>query len=290
VSWLSLSSVLAELQRHTSGLSSGLLPREAAAMLALTTYGERILELPALINCAALALRLTPLRVHEVRIPVPRLVAETDLHSLPDEPPRLLRSPVLVEVRSPGPELLFGDTACLGCYWLDDSFFLVGITYPDGVLVARWQPIWSGGELEEGVRVEPIGSPHLRGLAASKHHAWGVQAARFLTVLGLLLDAEGAPVATTDDPPRVRRSRSGDPPRPWGVTRIYLQQRGRSRGETPPPRGEAPTGLPTSVEVRGHLRRVPCGPGGTERRWRYIASYEARRWISPEPRRVVVSR
>lgn len=272
-------------------------PREAAAAVAIATWGrERAIDLPELINIAMLAVQMPRLAVHELRGRVPAVVDETDLHSLPDEPPGLLRAPWLLEVRTPGPESLFptgSDSACcsLGGYELEGTYYLVGLDYPDGATVVRWRPTWSGGELEAGVVVERDTSL-LGGIDAADHAAWGAAAARFSVVLGLLLDAEGAPLRTSEDGPSLPRSRpgKGGAARPWITRRVYLV-------EGPGERGGAPAGgaagtrdlVPTRAEVRGHLKRQRHGPGRAETKWIYVASYEARRWVAPRPVRTIVT-
>jgi hypothetical protein len=268
-------------------------PREAAAELAMRVHGRTVMGAPAMVNVAGLAMAtLERLTVHEVRLPVPDTVAATDLHSLPDQPPRLLRRPCIVEVRTPGPELLFGDTASLGCYELDGARYLVGLQYPDGALVAQWKPRWSGGELDQGVTREPAEQPLLEGIAVDEHHAWACDAARFLVVLGLLLDAEATPLTTTEDAPatdrRKRRKKKGTASaKPWAVTRVYLQSRPKGSGGAAGDGSGVDGKTAAQVEVRGHLKRQPHGPGGSLRKWVYVAAYEARRWVAPGGRVVV---
>ena len=233
---------------------------------------------PAAINVAALALSMRGrLVVHRLAAGATRMVHETDLHSLPGEPPRLLRGPWIVEAREPE-RGLFAGCAALGGYPLEGAVFLVGLGYPDGAMVARWAPRWDGRDLEAGMP-EPDGSPLVDDVEG--HTAWAREAARFALVLGLLLDAESTPVTMVDEP---RRRRGGRPPE-WLVLRVYLDRLVRRAGG-----GDAKAaGEPVDrerlsaavVPVRGHLRRQPYGPGGSLRRWVYVEGYEARRWVAP---------
>src|SRR5690606_1894540 len=201
------------------------------------------------------------------------------LHSLPDEPPRLLRTGWIAEVREPGREVLFGSTCSIGCYELDGTRYLIGLDHPDGARVARWRPQWRGGELEAGIVREDSG-----GLVddVQEHEEWGREAARWAVVLGLLLDAEGVPLRTTDEGPALPGSRHGAARsgRPWGVRRISL-----TGGPVPRPGGgsgeaqatELDQRIAAEVRVRGHLKRQRYGSERALVKWVYVESYEARR-------------
>ena len=126
-------------------------PRDVATRAALAMWSEpELLGNPETLHVAAMALAFgSTLRVHELRGSVPATVAGTDLHSLPAEPPELLRGPCIVEVRDPGEEFLFGDTASLGCYQLEEAYHLVGFQYPDG---STCQPTRRAGGLRRRQR------------------------------------------------------------------------------------------------------------------------------------------
>ncbi len=293
MTWRSLTETVQQLLRLGGTPPPSLDLRRASAWLALRALGpEATSTIPAIINCAALAVSMRPrLVVHRLSAGVARTVAETDLHTLPGEPPRLLRGPWLLEARKPE-EPLFGDTASLGGYWLDGAAYLVGLGYPDGVRVARWTPRWREEDLEAGVARED--SPLICDVDA--HHEWAREAARFCVVLGLLLEAEGSPVEVDDDGEggqrRARRSRPGGSGRgEWVVRRVYLSRLtpARHRASEGPVEAVDLTGrLPAQVPVRGHIKRQPYGPGQSLRRWIYVEGYEARRWVSPKPLRVEV--
>lgn len=261
------------------------LSREAAAAVALETWGERALALPALVNVAALALALPRDVVHDVSPGAARRADETDLHTLPDEPPTLLRRAALCEVRRPHRERLFGSTVSLGAYALDGAVYLVGLDWPDGVRVARWRPYWSGGDLPAGIPADA--SPLIDDV--EEHREWAREAARWLLMLGLLLDAQGSPVREGEDVPVAVRRRSptgnGDGP----VTRrVYLDEPARPGGSSAVQGGPVEGRLGLEVPVKGHLKRQPYGPAQGLRRWVYVESYEARRWVAPRPLRIVV--
>lgn len=259
-------------------------PRERAALAAMRHFGASLVgELPSTINVAALSLAFGQrLELTELRRGAINLVHATDLHSLPGEAPRLLRAPLLIEAARPEKgERLFGDYVSLGAYQLDGQYYLVGASYPDGLRVARWSPTWAERDIEETVDYDP--SPLIGG--DQREHAEFIrEAARFLIVLGLLLDAEASPLR----PERTefgahKRGAGGTTTGGWAVTHVYLGQHGESAGTSRDGDGSSTTGLAEEVAVRGHLKRQRHGPGNTETKWIYIAGYQARRWISPRP-------
>ena len=58
----------------------------------------------------------------------------------------------------------------------------------------------------------------------------------------------------------------------------------------PPPAADAKLvgRVGNQAVVKGHLKRQPCGPRGSERKLIWVERYEARRWVAPGPVRVVV--
>lgn len=187
MSWQSLSTLIAPLQ--TAGLP---LSRAAALRLALAKWGPVAAgDTPHLINIAALAIAMRGVRrSHTLRRAVSRLVHGTDTHALPDAAPRLLCAPCVLEAARPEQgEVLFGDTASLGCYELEGTRYLIGLGYPDGIVVAQWRPQWGEADLTAGlVTASPIVPPDL----SASWSAWAREAARYLVLLGALIEAEGA--------------------------------------------------------------------------------------------------
>jgi len=273
-----------------------------AGLLAMHTFGDPVASgALELVNIAALAICLERPVLHLLRPAACGLVHTTDLHTLPGEPPRLLQRAWLVEVRRPETgDRLFGDTVYLGGYAFDGATYLVGLEWPETARVSRWVPRWGDAELDAGVAHET--SPMIDDV--DTHHAWAREAARFAVVLGVLLDAEGTPIRIeTDAPPAKKRQRGrGGKQRErdtWTTRHVYLDEL-RAPRPAPPTSRPAPLTsahddsqttdglLPTESQVRGHLKKQPYGPGRTKRRWIYVESYEARRWVAPGPIRVVV--
>jgi hypothetical protein len=291
--WLSLSEWVGRLRAHAERIRLPSDPVTAATMVAMAANPNLRKETLGLVNVAQLALAMgdRPL-LHQIRPAAARLVHETDLHSLPDEPPRLLRRAWLVEVRRPETgEVLWGDTAALGGYELDGLHTLVGFEYPDGLLIGRWRPSWSGEDLDAGV--SRGSSPMLDDVDA--FYEWSREAARFAVVLGLLLDAEGVPFRINVERPGGARDRSAAGGKrsvsAWTLRHIYLDEVRVSRSVDAPSGGEADLDhrLPEQVMVRGHLKRQRYGARRSQVRWIYVASYEARRWVAPRSVRVVVA-
>lgn len=301
MSFLRLSALLSAMRAKAAAVPDVGDPRLRAAALAMAHFGAELTATqPACVNVAALCLAMPRLRVHELRAPVPEVVAETDLHALPGDPPALLRGPVLLEVDDPEHETLVGAlpfhgggwqrTVCLGAYQLEGTWYLVGLGHPDGVIVSRWRPRW--GEADVSAGVVPRAESDLLVGEVEGYDDWGRDAARALVVLGLLLDAVESPLRVADEGPRLAgRTKSGESrsARAWSVSRIYLAPRPRPEVHEGDGAGEAPEGRELQpVRVRGFLRRQPYGPGGRERRWIYVAEHAARRWVAPTPARVVV--
>lgn len=266
--------------------------REAATLLAVGTWGASwVQRQPAMVNAAALALRMAGrLELTDVRPGAARLVAETDLHSLPAEPPRLLRAPaVLLEVRHPDRERLTGDCVSLGAYQHEGGWYLLGLDWPAGIWGGLWRPEWTGGELAAGVRLE---THSLIEVQPGRHYELIAAAARMLVVLGVLLDAEGAPMREERERAESRRSSAAAQAGMggWTTRRLYLDDRraGGAGGSGGGGAADLSDRAEQDVPVRGHLKRQPHGPGGTLRRWIWVEGYEARRWIGPKPRRTVV--
>lgn len=302
MSWQPLSELVLEARKplieRRVPIGPSTTTREAIVATALSTWTpQQCADMPALVNIAGIALTMMErLVLHRWSKDAVDMVHMTDLHSLPDEPPRLLRHPFLLETRHPERgQMLFGSTPCLGAYRLSEdpsTWWLVGLTWPDSIRVARWTPSWAGQELEEGVAYDAH-SPLIGDIEGL--HAWGIEAARFAVIAGLLLDATGSPVTT--EVPRVsnaarrRAERSASPSsESWAVRRVVLA--GESARLSAGPSAASPTARdgrqPVEAEIRGHLKRQRHGPGGELRRWIWVEGYQARRWIASKPLRVDV--
>lgn len=249
-----------------------------------------VLSQPALVDVAELALATGQhLVVHAMRPAATRVVHETDLHTLPGECPKLLRRAFIVEADWQAGRVLWGTTACVGGFLRPDGVIvLVGLLVPDGVAVAYWRPDWGGtlGQVEG--QEDPDLSRLLVGTDRKVLEAWATQAVRYLTVLSLLLEAAGTPLETRDESGQGKRPSSGkSPAKGQGWTLRYVSL---SKTSTPVATGGGGSSAPAdttrlqaeTVTVRGHLKRQPCGPGGTMRRTVYVAGYSARRWVAPE--------
>jgi hypothetical protein len=196
----------------------------------------------------------------------------TDLHSIPTLPPRILRAPGVIEARRPETgERLWGDVASLGWYALGDQYWLLGLQYPDGYMVARWRPQWTGEDLNEQL---PTTDPSALVPAdcRSSFQQFASQAARYLIVLGLLAEADPSPLRIVlDKSDKSRRRRD-----------VYLDK----TKEAPRPREPSPVPLlegrhGVDVPVTGHLKRQRYGEANAQVKWIYVRGFSARRWVSP---------
>lgn len=300
-SWLSLADLVRVAHRHRVPIDDGTDLRMAAGAVIAKAWPHLATEdelgnVASLVNVCVLALRMERLIVHELVGDVPETVASTDLHTLPTEPPRLLQQPCIIQVRDAArwgllPGSLGEHTAALGCYELDGTYYLIGIDWPDGAIVSRWRPQW--GTRGDGDIVE---EPAALVSDVEGHAEWGRTAARFLVVLGLLLDATSTPLRTSEHGPQIARRRRGKSQvaTPWATRRVYLEGVARAASEADSEEsGDATLRdgmVPEEVEVRGHLKRQPYGEGRKLRRWVYVQGYAARRWTAVRPLRVIVSK
>lgn len=277
-SWTGLVDLVGKLRRHAAKLPATAPLREAAAGVAISEWGAEVVrEQLAAVNVGALAIRAgaNP-AVYFARPSASAVVHSTDLHSIPDAPPRLLRSAGIVEARRPETgERLWGSVASLGWYEVvpgdahadgaTGAYYLVGLGYPDGIVVARWRPSWTGHDLEPELP-EVDRSPLIDDV--DSHHEFARASARYLIVLGLLAESDPSPLRIEID----RRER--------GTRHVYL-------GDHAPPARDVDAAdviegrVAEAVAVRGHLKRQRYGDGRERVRWIYVAGYEARRWFAP---------
>ncbi len=257
------------------GLASTVPLREAAERTAVTAWGRETFEdLLVVGNMAALGIAApAPVRTHLVRPAAARHASVTDLHSLPEERPQLLRAPWILEVRRPElGEALFGETLALGGYTLEGTTYLVGLTLDGGARVATWRPSWTGGELAEGTRQDY--SPLVEPADVAEWQDWARAAARFAIVYALLVEAEASPL-------RVEAGRQRDNPKGLAVSNVYLDGALGEAAGVVPASAHATGLIPSETSVRGHLRRQRYGPEAMLVKWVYIAQHGAWRWVRP---------
>jgi hypothetical protein len=272
--WVGLVGMVPRLRGAVAKVPAATMPLlEAGARAAVMAFGRHQIEddsdsdsIVGMINLGALAVssRCQP-ATYLVRPAASRLILETDLHSIPDAPPRLLRAPGIVETRRPETgERLWGDYVSLGWYVLDGAICLLGLEYPDGFVFGRWVPDWSGADLE----------PQL-------HHSGGTvgpadeidefvrEAARYLVTLGLLAEVEDGPLRIELD----KRERA---------TRHVYRDDDRVAPPRSTPAADATEGrVAEPVAVTGHIKRQRYGEGRAKMRYIYVAGYQARRWHGP---------
>ena len=295
--------------RHGASDRPGSLYSESLTLAFMVTSKGKVPDAIAL-DLAGLSVSMAKsgLVAHSLRSDVAKLVDATDLHSLPDASPRLLRRACLVEVSDSEKDRLFGDTFALGVYANEGKLNIIGIERVGHVLRSRsswWTPAWSGGDLDVGVAV---GMSHpLTNVPPGQHEehrAWAAEAARFLVVLGVLLDTDNAPLEVEEESSRseaerkrlagLKPAQKKNVPRAWITRRVSLSPRAR---RVAPQGGPGASGSPMApgrqaqdqTLVSGHLKRQPWGPKGAQRKWIYVESYEARRWVAPGPVKVVVT-
>jgi len=260
----------------------------AAHLAAASMPNEAAIAQPALVNVAALTLSMDRLVVHRLTADAAEQVRTTELRAIPGEPPPLMRRPWIIESRRPERHALFGSTASLAGYELDERLYLIGLDYPDGIRVEPVRIHWD----EQDIEATSTDSPLIEG-DIHAHRLWAQQAAEWVVTFGALLAAESTPLEAEDWPTRERRGRgrsrgTGDG---WLVRRVSLTRTASARvsARTTDEPGASRDGMTLAdTWVRGHLRRQPYGPGRELRKWVYIEGYEARRWVSSRPLRVDV--
>lgn len=265
-----------------SGASPHSDPRVGGATLAAKTWPDKIDDMSELINIGTLAYGMRDrVIVHELRPGVCNLIADTDLHSLPSEPPRLLHNAWIFEARKGA---LFGETFALGGYAIDGKIFFVGLE-GDGARISSWDPDWIGGDLPEHARVDQIARIDARNQGA--HVDWTRQAARFALVAALALEAEATPIKQSDDVIK-RGGRKGVSSAEWVTRHVVLGASNVVYPKNASDGSRSDDADLLSVNVRGHLKRQRHGPENALTKWIYVAEYSARRWVSPKPLKIVV--
>lgn len=223
--------------------------------------------------------------VHHVLRPAAiEVIAKTDLRDLPREAPRLLRGPWSLAASRGA---LFDTTTEIAGYVSAGALRLMGREEDGTVVATTWAPEWGDKFSFKLPRPpEPISKNPDAAIA------WGERAARFVTALAILLEAEGTPFEPRDEvtSDAGRDARKAERKAAEWVTRhVYLNQaRARVREGAAEVRPANTSGLVAErVEVRGHLRQQVCGPKRAERKWIYVAPFAATRWVREGDVRVV---
>lgn len=265
---------------------------------------------PAFIEHARLAIAFWDrLLAHRMTPPAAARVRNVLMASCPEEAPRLLRRPWLVEVEKPlEGQRLYGDTTALGAHYDPASaqWMLIGWMIVNGEPRVRqmvWVQNWTrdmhqkldvaeeGYEWRDGAWVEVARMPAGQ---FDERRDWFREGVRFATILGALLEAENSFLRTHDKPAKAERGMqtgSGRPRPPGWITR-HITLDGTDTERTPPKSTGTPLvadGLAlTEVPVREYVRWQRCGEGNQERKWVRIKAHTSHRWTSPNPTRIVV--
>jgi len=211
-----------------------------------------------------------------------RVVEETDLCSIPSEPPPLLRAPGIIEARRPETgERLWDDVVSLAWYeaagpertppQLLPAIVLIGQCWPERHFIARWQPVWSGEDLDEQMPPVDWGADLIASVDAFEHQRYARAAARFLVIFGLLEQVDDGPLRfEIDKKTKTRQVRLRD-----------ISARGHQASPLLPSAEVPSVRVLGDTMVKGHLRRFRVGEGRTGVRWKYIHDYRSKRWFSP---------
>lgn len=264
--------------------------RENAGIAAARTFGVQALqELPIFVNIAALtyALGESPI-IYELKNDALELIDDTDLRSFPRETPSLLSSACIVENNT---GVLFGETTDLGIYPMPDGRIgIIGLTGRDqggGAFFTAWNPKWGEHDISEFGRFETDSDEET-------YKTWAQDAIRFLIVFSVMLEAEKRPIVITEAQKKQAKSvkiaerkkgRSG-----WRIKSISMttQRKYPSHEKTEHEKADLEDKLSRQVYVSGHIAHQAYGPQWSQHRWIYKEGYEARRWIAPGPRKIIV--
>lgn len=253
---------------------------------------------------------------HTVQPEITDHLRKVPLRSVPRKQPRLFDGPWLIEVNQAGVgERLFGDTVALGAYYEPAlaGWALIGWRTTFGPLSAQvvwWFPEWNGESVQDtevdnlryewrdgrwAVRIEPAESAKGTFDADAE---WANQAIQFAMLFAIVLEAKHAPIRTRDigpPPPRPRDLKRHKPaPRPWLVRYVYPLD--PPEATTPRDAHQKASSLSrgdyrlSPIAVRGHYRLQHRGEGGRETEWIFIQDYDAHRWTSTTPVKVVVGK
>lgn len=243
--------------------------------------------------------------VHQIRPAAAKLVCETKLHGFPKGPTRLVRNPWLVEVRRPETgERLFDDVVAMASYHLETIKRWVLLVWrlrePDVFSCARftWNPLYEGESSDEDVfwfdgQWLPIDVVHVQ----PEDLRFFERAVRFITIFGVLLEAENVPFRVKEDRETGEGHRAGDPKKKdsalqWVTRHIYLDEARVREAERHEARRQSESSSPIDrnllpVTVRGHLKRQRFGSARQEIKWIFVDSYAAHRWGTKNPVKVV---
>jgi len=289
--FLPITKLIAPLRKIVERLPPmSIVPNAVTAAVVAAHYGDEIIEddpvFASKLGALAIKSRGQP-ATYMTRPSASRVVEETDLCSIPSEPPPILCSPGIIEARRPETgERLWDDVVSLAWYevagaersppQLLPAIMLFGQCWPDRHFAARWQPVWTGEDLDEQMPPVDWGANLLDSVDAFEHQRYAKAAARFLVIFGLLEQIDDGPLRfEIDKKTKTRQVRLRD-----------LSARGH---QAPPllPRAEVQNPVDPSVRVlgdtmvKGHLRRFRIGEGRAGIRWKYIHDYRSKRWFSP---------
>ena len=282
MAFVKLSALIDDLKKYpTPGLDNVI---EDAAYITLAYFPQP--APPALLNVVTMALLIDRLLVHELSPGAMGVVRDVDIRDLPDKPPALMRLPWIIETKDLN-DSLFGDTICLGGYFIREKYFLIGFQSGGVIRVEPWEPEW-GKDLKVPIEHSPLVDESL----VEGRQDWVTQAARFSLGLGLLLEAEKTPLvikqAGKGRKNKGKKNTKGEDG--WATRRVVLGKMATRYYNQSVPSGELNKEgkVLSRAMVTGHLRYQPYGPGRENRKWIWIDTYESRRWTAKKTKVEVV--
>lgn len=256
--------------------------------------------------------------VNQLRPAAVRRVRELQLGYIPTEPPPMLQSPWMIEVKrgSDDRERLFGNTLALcGFHFLPTNLWVLTGWCREGshefFTVAKWPVTWGKDDLnisdvqENFVRCEAgqwVSSP-AQDRTVSDGTDWLSHAVQFAINFGELSAAEKAPLRVESEKIELRGTGEGASSRGknrkspldlrWVTRHVYLDEPNHtsstSTAEEHAQEIDSSNRLLTPVEVRAHVRRQRFGPGNSQIKRLYVDPYDSHRWTMPKPVKIIVN-
>ena len=253
---------------------------------------------------------------HSIQPEIADHLRTSPLRSVPRKQPRLFDGPWLIEVnQAEVGERLFGDTIALGAYYEPAlaGWALVGWRTTFGPLSSQavwWFPEWTGETVQDtevdnirwgwrdGRWVASVEPADGATEAAASDKEWANQAIQFAMLFAITLEAKNAPIRVRElgpPPPKARDVKRNKPaPPPWLIRYIYPLDPPEEKNSGAAPKRDSPPSrvgcVRSPVEVRGHYRLQHRGEGRRETEWIFIKDYDAHRWTSTTPVKVVVGK
>ncbi|GAB6392483.1 MAG: hypothetical protein MdMp014T_1856 [Treponematales bacterium] len=234
------------------------------------------------------------LTVHTLTDGVIEKVKHTRIENVPNEIPKFMRQPFLIEARHD--KTLFGDIEGIGGFTINDEICLVIGKQSERCYIQHEKASFDGRKIED---INLLYDKRV-------HYDWygqfgqnfiqqktGKDTFAFVTILSLLLEAEKTPLVI--DTKRDKRNRKAHNAKKnstesdWITKRIYIDRdikyKHASNGHAVLDKNGK---VLKDVPVTGYVRMQHYGKDNSETKWIYIEGYDSKRWTSDKDKKIVV--